>query len=488
MNPIKEYQVKIKKITKELKSVEEKYNSEREKNKELRKGNRYLKKRNKVLTASRDNWKEKNKDKKLTINCLELKIAKDDKIARHHYPKMIIIVSILLRIKGGCSYGAIIKILKIIAFCFHLQLQKIPCENSIQNWVSKVGLYMLEKQDKGLKGKQVSLIVDESIRMGREKQLLVLAIPWKKEKEDALKFEDVQVVHLEGSISWNGEKIAKVIDDLIKKHGFEVKNILSDEDSKLKKASRLSEIVHLPDISHAVATCLRRSFEKEESYKAFTTLIASYQRKGVNQDISYLHPPKQRSKARFMNQSGIVNWSGKMLERFDKLGEKAKEFFQELPDHQPIIDELEISLLVAKHISLSFKNKGLSLKTLKSAQIVTQIHKREEGLFGVFLTQLNGYLTQYQEVVKQLGNTAIDVCSEIIECLFGKYKSKAHSHPLTGLTKLNLEIPLYCLTNKELVQQIPIALENISMNQLETWVEKHSSDNQLIKRIAFFKN
>jgi len=350
-----------------------------------------------------------------------------------------------------------------------------------------VGLYELKKLGKGLKGKQISLIVDESIRLGREKQLLILAIPWKKEKEGALKFEDTQVLHLEGSISWNGEKIAKVIASLIEQHGFEVKHLLSDEDGKLKKASRLSDLVHLPDISHAVGTCLRRSFEKEENYKAFTSLVASYQRKIVNQEISYLHPPKQRSKARFMNQSGIVKWSSKMLSRFDKLDKKGKEFFSELPVHQEVIKELEDCLSVAKSISLCFKNKGLSAKTLAIAQQITKNEEEEQGLFGVFLTNLNGYLTQYQQVLKRLGKSTIDVCSEIIESLFGKYKSKAHSHPLTGLTKLNLEVPLYCLTNEELVQQIPLALEQISMNQLEQWIDKHSSDNQLIKRINFFK-
>jgi len=71
--------------------------------------------------------------------------------------------------------------------------------------------------------------------------------------------------------------------------------------------------------------------------------------------------------------------------------------------------------------------------------------------------------------------------------MFGKYKSKAHNHSLTGLTKLNLELPLYCMKNEELVQLIPLALENISMHHLEEWVEKYSSDNQLVKRIRFFK-
>jgi len=121
-----------------------------------------------------------------------------------------------LRIKAGCSYGNIVKILKLLQFCFQLDLAQLPCENSIQNWVTKMGLYKLKQEDKGLKDKEVSLIIDESIRMGQEKQLLILVIPWKKEKKSALSFEDTEVLHIQGAKSWNGEKISKIIDNLTK--------------------------------------------------------------------------------------------------------------------------------------------------------------------------------------------------------------------------------------------------------------------------------
>ena len=35
---------------------------------------------------------------------------------------------------------------------------------------------------------------------------------------------------------------------------------------------------------------------------------------------------------------------------------------------------------------------------------------------------------------------------------FGKYKFKANNYALTGLTKLNLELPLFCKTEKEIIQ------------------------------------
>lgn len=487
MHSKKEYERKIKKLEGEVKKWGEKNSILKKELKEKGKETKYYKRRSHELQKSRDEWKEKHKVKQQKIKYLKVKTGRMEKIKGHHYPKLLVILCVLLRIKAACSYRGIIRVLKIIQFWFQLEIQQLPCENSIQNWVSKVGLYTLKKEDKGLQNSQVSLIIDESIRMGQEKQLLVLCLPWKKDKQGALGFEDVQVLHIEGSTSWTGEKISRTVDKLIETHGFEVKNILSDEDSKLKKASRLSEIAHLPDISHAVATCLRKAFEKEPAYKEFTTLVASYQSKGVNQDISYLCPPKQRSKARFMNQQGIVNWAAIMLNRFGSLEGKANSFFSQLPDKKPVVNALTTCLGMAKKISLPFKEKGLSSKTLQQAKQITAAKAKEQGFVGQFLTHINSYLVQYQELVNQMGNYAIHASSEIIESMFGKYKSKAHNHPLTGLTKLNLELPLYCMKYEELAQQVPIALENISMNYLEQWIEKNSSDNQMVKRIRFFK-
>ncbi len=345
MNSKKEYEIKINKLEGENEKKGEKISELKEQLKVAREEKKYLKKRLAQLKVGRDSWKAKYKSKQQEIKNLSAKISRLEKIRRHHYPKLLIILCVLLRIKGGCSYGGIVKILQVLQFCFQLGLKKLPCKNSIQNWVSKVGLYQLNGKDKDLKNKQVSLIIDESIRMGQEKQLLILMVGWKKGEKGALSFSDVEVLHIQGAKSWDGEKIKEVIDQLIAKYGFEVKNILSDQDGKLKKASRLSEIVHLPDISHAVATCLRRSFEKEPAYKAFTTLVSSYQKKGVNQDISYLCPPKQRTKARFMNQQDIVNWADKLLVRFGELGQKAADFFSQLHVHQPVINQLAACLI-----------------------------------------------------------------------------------------------------------------------------------------------
>ena len=66
---------------------------------------------------------------------------------------------------------------------------------------------------------------------------------------------------------------------------------------------------------------------------------------------------------------------------------------------------------------------------------------------------------------------SIHVSSEIIESMFGKYKSKANNYALTGLTSLNLELPIYGTSIEKTPQQMTEALEAVFYCRFEQ-VEK----------------
>jgi hypothetical protein len=293
----------------------------------------YCFKREKLLIVSRNSWKSKCKDKQQKIKGLEVKLVHKEKVSRHPYSSSIMKLSFLLRQQGKCSYLGISRILKILCFCGLLELDKIPCPNTIQNWVSKMGLYNLKNGHKSLKNKEVCLIIDESIKVGQERLLLIamcaadkrLTTPLpsinigkgEEERADqALSFENMTICYLEGRKSWTGDEREKVLENLAKDLDIKISYIISDEASTLKKAIRQFDCPHVFDISHAVGNCLKRTFEKEEIYKNFTKIISGFQSRGVNQDLTYLIPPKQGTKARFMNQKPIVNrmWSKVYLE------------------------------------------------------------------------------------------------------------------------------------------------------------------------------
>ncbi|MFT6962598.1 MAG: hypothetical protein ACJAWV_002329 [Flammeovirgaceae bacterium] len=59
---------------------------------------------------------------------------------------------------------------------------------------------------------------------------------------------------------------------------------------------------------------------------------------------------------------------------------------------------------------------------------------------------------------------------------------------LIGLTRLNLDIQLYCLSHKELQDSIPKAIEKKSIADIEEWKHVHPAENQLIKTVKFLKS
>ncbi len=200
---------------------------------------------------------------------LRVKLKRYEKAKGHQYELWKVDLCVKLRLLGGCSYRCICRILLILDMSFQLSCEEYPCANTIQNWVSKVGLYLLKYADTELDDKKVCLIIDESIRLGNEKLLLILACRADKAKQGALSYQDVEVCYMRGSDSWTGEKIQKEIDKLIKNKAYDLDYIVSDQASKMTKAARLLAVPHLPDLSHAIGTCLRRTFEKEEDYKLF---------------------------------------------------------------------------------------------------------------------------------------------------------------------------------------------------------------------------
>jgi len=489
MHSMKEYQTKIQQLTKEVKELKEKLLSCQEKYSASRKEIKYLRRRIKELTASRNKWKGKNKDKGKKIKELKKKEKRREEKAKwHQYPIWIVGLSVLLRIKANCSYASVVKVLNILNIYFHLNLRRIPCANTVQNWVSKMGLNQLNNATCEWKEKEVSIIIDESIRLGQEKLLLVLICPFKKQSEEALSFSDVKVVYMKGAVSWKSTDISKEIKEHILNQGIKVKNILSDEGNNLIKTAKLLQLTHVPDIGHVIATCLRQTFGKDPDYQLFTKRIAACFLKGVNQDLSYLLPPKLGQKARFMNQERLVNWSKIILNSWEKLSEKEKNFFRQIKDSQPIIQILDDCIKIAKIVASIFKKKGLSTETLLEVRRELDKCKGAKGLVEVFLKKINRYLSEYEAFISNLPEgSCIHVSSDIIESMFGKYKDKANNYALTGLTKLNLELLLYSLKDKEIMLKIKSALEGIFMTDLKEWVAMHSPENQLVKKLKFFK-
>ncbi|MFT6937220.1 MAG: hypothetical protein ACJA1N_001520, partial [Saprospiraceae bacterium] len=257
----------LKAAERKIAKLEEELSIERNKNREQGKESRELRKGNKRITTSRNNWKDKAVERNKTIKSLkssrlDLKVDLSKGCpARHHYDILIIMIAVLLRVKCQCSYRSIPNILSVIFNTLgsrKVELSDLPCPNTIENWVSKSGYSELKNGVKAYENQEVCLILDESIRVGREKLLVGLICAAEKVETKELNFEDMSVLVLEGRTSWKGDDIADVVNAKIEDNNLKVSYIVSDEGNNLKRAIKQIGCPHIADISHAIANCLKR--------------------------------------------------------------------------------------------------------------------------------------------------------------------------------------------------------------------------------------
>lgn len=467
--------------------IEQKLARSKEKNRALSQEAKYLRRRVKELQASRDKWKAKNKDKALRIRHLKKASKNKELIKRHYYPKYLISLCIHLRVYACCSYRSISRILLVLKMCTILENKRLPCANTVENWVTKMGYYLLEGQDQVNTTYPVGIMIDELFGQGNERIIAIVSVPFIKDNSGALRYEDVQLLYLGGQSSWTSQNLEQVISQLAKEQQIDIKAIMSDEDAKLVKTAHLLDLPHLPDINHALATCLRKTFEKDDQYKAFIKQIAGFQSRSVNQHLSYLRPPKQRVKARFMNQKACVYWALELLHRWSSLNQSEQHFFAQLPNHRPILKVLKHCLDLAEFIAKLFKTQGLKDSTLNQVEQCIEASDSVDILQHTFIKQVQHYLDQYRAFIKKHRGT-FHVSTDILESLFGKYKQIQPTNPLTGISRLSLELPLHCLNQHQIEANIKIGLETTFMNQLNNWVIRHSTENQAAKRKKFFNN
>ncbi len=132
------------------------------------------------------------------------------------------------------------------------------------------------------------------------------------------------------------------------------------------------------------------------------------------------------------------------------------------------------------------KEIQIAKNCLKKSKEDAELKKQEKVL--LFIERLEAYLTYYEDFMEGLGGISIPVSSEVIESLFGTYKSLASLGKLVGTTNLNLEIGVRCMQKQDIDMKTKEALETILMTDLKEWKDKHSSENQVLKRKQFFKN
>ena len=406
-------------------------------------------------------------------------------IKRHKFAEFIVSLSVQLYLRTNCGFRGVVIILGILKELLNWDLD-IPCHNSIENWVKKSGLSIYkEPKNKNRTEGDYALVVDESMMIGSQKILLTLGM--KAEHEGSpLSHGDVEVLGMSVRQSWNSEAVCSELDDVSCRLNSRPSYVISDNASVMNKGIRDFNVPHIRDVSHTLGMFMERVYKKSEEFNKYMKELAQVKFREVMNPVAYLLPPKQRTIARFMNLSKVVDWSEKILKNYIQLTRQERNTFSFIPRYASLIEELRTVLTCINSIEYEIKHNGLSHQTLKNC-----INFMKSDLFfgNERMLQIAGQILGWlREEIRKLPSetTCWNASSDIIESLFGVYKSKKSPNPLHGVTPFVLMLPLHTrigTKNGSASFDFKSSLESVFMSDIEQWKKEKLLENQVYKRI-----
>ena len=381
-----------------------------------------------------------------------------------------------MKLKTSTSFRALSLNISIQMNSMNLEINA-PTHTTILNWVHKVGYHQLMKPKE--KADDWIMIIDESIQVGREKILMIFGIREKNiDFSRPLRFQDLVPIRELVNTSWTGEKIESILSEIKEELGT-IKYVVSDSGSNIVKSLSLSKIPHVYDLTHKIASIIRKLYKKNAVYISLTKKMAEMRLKYLQTELSFLIPPKQRSQSKYLNINDISRWCLKTLLYYKKNKDKEVKKCEQLSwilEYKDFILSLsELNELICK-IEKILKTNGFSEKSWKECQILLQSIKGEAG--ENFKEQLNLYMDELAE--KSENSDKLLITSDIIESSFGKYKNYVSQNPMAGITNLILSISAFTSSLGE--EEIKTALENTVINDVKEWTKKTIGKSLFQKR------
>ena len=413
------------------------------------------------------------------------KMIEINRIARHSYSDFVVKLAVELYLFTNCGFEKVSGLIKYLNDFFGLGLERIPCANSIENWVKKTGYDIYRHAPDSFSKKEYAEIVDESMMLGSEKMLLTLGVEAEKIGNKALQHNEVKVLDISVSKSWNSQTVQERLKETESKVGHSPLYSISDNDSKLSKSFREQGYTWIRDIGHTMARLIEQVYEKEEDFKKYSKHLSEVKIREVMRPSSYLLPPRQRTIARFLNLSPILQWSIKIYNSFSKLSDDEAKNFMFVKEYFPLIKELEQIFTCVDSVLKQAKNQGFSSKNIDC-----YIREIQKGLThpGARVQRVKLSLCTYLAEEKEKIPTSKSTwhcSSDVIESLFGTYKDRRPRNLLHGITPYVLVIPVMAaLGHQPKPSNLDFKgnLESVFMKDLTKWKEEKLTENLAIKR------
>jgi hypothetical protein len=338
-------------------------------------------------------------------------------------------------------------------------------------------------------------IGDLTISVGKLKCLAILGVRMNQldtRNDLTLSHKDVEVLGLYPTEKSTGKFVEGAYEDSAKRIGGNFLANVLDQGSDIKMGARLFQQSHskvklLHDISHKLSNVMEHELKNDKNWSAYIQELNMTRRRVFQTELSALMPKKQREKARFMDISHLVYWPDR-IKRSKENGclkiiseERYEDYLGWIDKFTILLDQWKGMVGTTKLIKETVRKYGYSMDVYVYLKMIFDEAMIEEDRVGKFISKC---LNTLLEEVKKLeeGQTLVG-STEVIESVFGKYKSI--NEGLHGITGNILGICTFVGRQKS-VQEIKESMENCSVLKAVKFVKQKFGQTLASLRKQFF--
>jgi hypothetical protein len=397
-------------------------------------------------------------------------------VARHHYSLGVISFALasLLHCRGSLRGSQ--ATVELTGQLLHGQ-SDVPSHTTVRNWLLRLGLFRLTQPL--TQTDDWIWIVDHTVQVGQLKCMVIVGLrhsAWLQHENRTLQYEDVELIDLVPIRTSTGEIVDQQLEVASKRTGVPML-IISDEGRDLHRGLALFRERHeavkwIYDIKHMTASLLKHELEKDPDWVEFTKQANEAKRHVHQTELAFCNPPQQRGKSRYMNVDTLVAWGQKVLRWLDG----PKLFGQDI-DPQRI--EAKLGWLETYRKPLEGWKQAMDVIELVETTIrhegyhadsETELRKQlpapdEEQLSGRLTSALLTFVAE--QVPKSQSFERLPGSSEVLESIFGKYKTLQGETSQFGVTAMLLSIGAFI--GKTTIRTIQMALEATTGPKLQQW-------------------
>lgn len=328
----------------------------------------------------------------------------------------------------GCS-----KVASVLKVIFGEVTERTPHRTTIRNWFIRNGIHNLEKPIE--KSDDLVAIGDITISLGKLKCLAILGTRIDKleqRKDYILNHQDVEILGLHITEKATGDFVQQSFEETRNRIGTDFLGIVIDQGAEMKKGCKQYQKGHINsiiihDIKHKMSLVMEHALKKNFVWIEFNKKILETRRLIQQTEFAAMVPPRQRSKARFMDIGYILNWRTRVLEakesgRLDCIPQKRyEEYFGWLREYEKAFEDWDFMEGAVDMINSTCREHGLSDETYEYLRInFEEAFLVEDEYLKKFLKEA---LKSVEDEKNKLKPGQVMLCStEVEESIFGKFK------------------------------------------------------------------